>query len=127
MKTIKTVVRSIPFTKSDMHCVAEALANLFADILSYPNNMAKRSHFHHLAIVRHPIESGMNQQTTFAEYCFDVERHLHVGSIHVFVLQNYCIKFQNAIFFDVHFVAIKWSNQLFLINKIVQQGIDSKP
>lgn len=69
-----------------MYCVAEALANLFADVLPYSDDVARRSHFHDLAIVWHAVESGVHQQPAFAEHCFNVERHLHVGGIHVLVL-----------------------------------------
>lgn len=85
-----------------MYCVAEALANLFADVFPYSDDIAQCSHFHYLAVVGYPVESGVYQQATFAEYCLDVERHLNVSGIHVFVLQDYCIEFQCGSFFRVH-------------------------
>ena len=77
-----------------MHRVAETLSNLFADVLPYPDDVARRSHLNDLAIVRHTVKSGVNQQTAFAEYRLDVERHLHVGGVHAFVLQDHRIEFQ---------------------------------
>ena len=85
-----------------MHWVAETLSNLFADVFPKADDVARRSHLNDLAIVRHPIEGGVNRQAAFAEEGLDVERHLHVGRIHVFVLQDYRIEFQNASFFGVH-------------------------
>ena len=85
-----------------MYRIAEALSNLFADVLPYPDDIARRSHFHDLAVIRDTIESGVDQQTSFAEHRLDVERHLHVCGVHVFILQDYCIKFQYASSFGVH-------------------------
>jgi len=77
-----------------MHRVAETLSNLFADVLPYPDDVARRSHFHNLTVIRHSIEGGVNQQAAFAEEGLDVERHLHVSGIHILVLQDYRIEFQ---------------------------------
>ena len=85
-----------------MYRIAEALSNLFADVLPYPDDIARRSHFHDLPVVGHTVESGVDQQTSFAEHRLDVERHLHVCGVHVFILQDYCIKFQYASSFGVH-------------------------
>ena len=85
-----------------MHWVAETLSNLFSDFLPNTNDVTRRSHLNDLAIVRHTVKSGVNQQSAFAEHCLDVERHLHVGGVHIFVLQDYRIEFQYAIVFGVH-------------------------
>ena len=85
-----------------MHKVAETLPNLFADVLPDADDVARRSHLHDLPVVRHVVESGMDQQSAFAKHRLDIERHLHVGGIHAFVLQDHCIEFQNASFFGVH-------------------------
>ena len=77
-----------------MHHVAKGLSNLFLDVFPNPDDVARRSHFHDLAVVGHTIESGMDQQSAFAEHRLDVERHLHVCGVHVLVLQDYRIKFQ---------------------------------
>ena len=77
-----------------MHWVAETFANLLADVFPNADDVAWRSHFHDLTVVGRTIKSGVNQQTAFAEHRLDVERHLHVGSIHVFVLQDHRIEFQ---------------------------------
>ena len=44
-----------------MHGVAETLANLFSNVFPQSDDMARRSHLHDLAVVRHTVESGMNQ------------------------------------------------------------------
>ena len=85
-----------------MHWVAETLSNLFSDFFPNTNDVTRRSHLNDLAIVRHTVKSGVNQQSAFAEHCLDVERHLHVGGVHIFVLQDYRIEFQYAIVFGVH-------------------------
>ena len=71
-----------------MHEVAEALANLFADVFPYADDVARRTHLHDLAVVGNSVEGGVNRQSAFAEKRFDVERHLDVGGIHAFVLQD---------------------------------------
>ena len=86
-----------------MYRIAEAFANLFADVLPYADDMARRSHLHNLAVVRHTVESGMHQQTAFAEQCLDIKRYLNVSGIHVLVLHDYFIEFQNTSFFYAHF------------------------
>lgn len=77
-----------------MHRVAETLADLYADVFSNTDDMAWCPHFHNLAIVRYTVEGGMDRQTAFTEHRLDVERYLHVGGVHVFVLQDDCVKFQ---------------------------------
>ena len=86
-----------------MHGVTEALAYLFTDVLPDADDVTWGSHLHNLAVVRDTVESGVNQQATFAEESFDVmlwsatlrsERYLHVGGIHILVLQDHCVEFQ---------------------------------
>jgi len=77
-----------------MHPVAETLANLFADVFSYPDDMARCPHLNDLPIVGHPVECSVDGQTAFTEHCLNIVRHLHVGGIHIFVLQDDCVKFQ---------------------------------
>ena len=84
----------IPFTECDMNRVAETFVNLSADVFPYPDDMARRSHFHDLAVVGNTVESGVDQQPSFAEHRLDVEWHLYVGGVRVLVLQDYCIEFQ---------------------------------
>ena len=86
-----------------MHHVAEALANLLADVFPNTDDVAWCAHLHNLAVVRDTVESGMYQQSAFAEERLDVEWHLHVGGIHVLVLQDYRIDFHYASFFWAHF------------------------
>ena len=86
-----------------MHNVTEALANLFADVLPNTDDVAGRSHLHNLSVVRHAVEGSVHQQPTLAEHRLDVERHLHVGGIHVLVLQDHRIEFHYASFFWAHF------------------------
>ena len=81
------------FAKRHMHRVAESLAYLFADDLPHTDDEARRSHLDNLAVVRHAVESGMDCQTSFAEKCLDVERHLDISGIHVLVLDNDGIEF----------------------------------
>ena len=85
-----------------MHNVAEAFANLFADVLPDPEYVARRSHLHNLAVVWNAVEGGVYQQPTFSEQRLDVEGYLHVGGIHILILQDHGIKFQYAGFFGVH-------------------------
>lgn len=82
--------------KCDMHQGAEGFANLFADVLSYAYDVAGSAHFHDLAVVVDTVEGGVNQQAAFAEESFDVERHLHIGGIHILALQDYRIEFQHT-------------------------------
>jgi len=77
-----------------MHWVAETLSNLLADVLPYSDDITWRSHLHDLPVVGHTIEGGVNQQSAFAKHRLDVERHLHVGGVHAFVLQDHRIEFQ---------------------------------
>lgn len=84
----------ISFAKSHMHPIAKTLADLLADILPNPDDMARCPHVHNLTVVWHTVEGGMDGQTAFAEHRLDVERYLHVGGIHVFVLQDDSVKFQ---------------------------------
>ena len=77
-----------------MHCIPKTFPNLFPDVLPQPNDKARRSHFHDLAVVGNTVKGGMNQQATLAEQGFDVKRHLNVGGIHAFVLQDDGIEFQ---------------------------------
>ena len=93
----------LAFAKSDMHCIAEVLAYLFANILPDADDIARRSHLHNLAVVGHTVKSGMHQQSAFAEHRLNVERYLHVGGIHVLVLQDFRIEFEYAGFLGVHF------------------------
>ena len=79
-----------------MHLVAETLANLFADVLSQPDDEAWCPHLHDLAVVWHTVKSGVDQQTAFVEQCLDVEWHLHVSSIHIAVLKDNGIEFQES-------------------------------
>ena len=83
-----------PFAKRHVYRVAKTLAYLFADVFPYSDDMAGCPHFHNLAVVWHAVECGVDGQTAFAEHRLDVERHLHVGGIHVFVLQDDGVKFQ---------------------------------
>jgi len=85
-----------------MHCVAEALSHLFADILPYPYDIARCPHADYLPIIRHAVKGSVNQQPAFTEHRLDVEWHLHVSGIHVLILQDDSVKFQNVSFFDVH-------------------------
>ena len=85
-----------------MHWVAETLAYLFPYVLPNTDNVAGRPHLHDLAVVRHSFEGSVHQQSAFAEHRLDVERHLHIGGIHVLVLQDYRIEFQYAIVFGIH-------------------------
>ena len=85
-----------------MYRVAEAFANLLADVLPNTDDVAGRSHLHNLSVVRHAVESSVHQQTAFAEERLDVKRYLHVCGIHAFILQDYCIEFQYATIFYVH-------------------------
>ena len=78
-----------------MHEVAEALANLFADVFPYADDVARRTHLHDLAVVGNSVEGGVNRQSAFAEKRFDVEWHFDIGSIHIFILKNYCVKFKH--------------------------------
>lgn len=71
-----------------MHWVAEVFANLLADVLPNTDDVAGGSHLHDLAVVRHTVKSGENQQAAFAKQRLDVERHFHIGSIHILVLQK---------------------------------------
>ena len=43
-----------------MHWVAETFANLLADVLTYPDDIARRSHLHNLPVIRHTIKGGMD-------------------------------------------------------------------
>ena len=85
-----------------MHWVTETLAYLFTDVFPDTDDVARRSHLHDLAIVWHPVESGVDQQPAFAEHRLDVEGYLHVCGIHVLVLQDHRIEFQYEIVFSVH-------------------------
>ena len=76
-----------------MHCIPKTFPNLFPNVLPQPDDEARRSHFHDLAVVRNTIKGDMNQQATLAEQGLDVERHLHVCCVHAFVLQDDCIEF----------------------------------
>ena len=87
-----------------MHEVAEALANLFADVFPDADDVARRTHLHDLAVVGNSVEGGVNQQSAFAEKHLDVERHLNVGGIHILVLQDRSIEFKNACFFCIHII-----------------------
>ena len=64
-----------------MHDVAETLSYLFANVLPNPNDVARRSHLHNLAVVRHTIKRGVNLW------------NLNVCGVHTSVLQDYCIEF----------------------------------
>ena len=77
-----------------MHGVSETFADLFPYVFPQSDDITWRSHLHDLAVVGHTVESGVNQKATFAEQRLDVERHLHVGGIHTFVLQDDCVEFQ---------------------------------
>lgn len=79
-----------------MHCVAKALANPFPNVFPQSDNEAGRSHLHNLPIVWLAVKSGVDHQTAFAEYHLDVERHFHIGGVHVLVLQDDSIKFQKS-------------------------------
>ena len=85
-----------------MHWVAETFAYLLADVFPYADDVTRRFHLNDLAIIWHSIESGVHQQTAFAEHRLDVERHLNVGGIHAFVLQDHCIEFQKVSVSGVH-------------------------
>ena len=76
-----------------MYRIPKTFANLFPDVLPQPDDEARRSHFHDLAVVGNTVKGGMNQQATFAEQGLDVERHLHVCGVHALVLQDDCIEF----------------------------------
>ena len=71
-----------------MHPITEALANLIADVFPQSDDEARCPHFHYLAVVGHTVKSGVDQQTTFAEQCLDVEWHFHVCGIHIAVLKD---------------------------------------
>ena len=86
-----------------MHQIAEAFPYLFADVLPDADDVTGRSHLHNLAVVGHAVEGSVYQQPAFAIERLDVERHLHVGGIHVLVLQDHRIEFQYASFFWAHF------------------------
>jgi len=77
-----------------MHYVTKSFPNLLANVFPKSNDMARRSHADDLSVVWHSIEGGMNQQPALAKQCLDVERHLHVGGIHVLVLEDDGIEFQ---------------------------------
>ena len=76
-----------------MHHVAKTLAHLFADVLPHSDDEARRSHLDDLTVVRHAVEGGMDRKPSFPEDCLDVERHLHVCSIHILVLDDDCVEF----------------------------------
>ena len=76
-----------------MHHIAKTLANLFADVLPQADDEARRSHLDDLPVVWHPIKGGMDRQPTFAKERLDVERHLDVCGIHIFVLDDDGIEF----------------------------------
>jgi len=77
-----------------MHHISEILPDLLADVLPNSDDMAGCPHLNDLSVVGHAIERGMDRQTAFTEHRLDVERYLHVGGVHVFVLQDDCVKFQ---------------------------------
>ena len=79
-----------------MYRVAKTLPYLFPDVLPQSDDEARRPHLHDLAVVRHTVKGGMNQQPTLAKQRFDVEWHLNVGGIHALVLQDDCIEFQES-------------------------------
>ena len=85
---------SIPFAKCHMHCVAEVFANLPADILPNADDMAGCPHLYNLTVAGDTVKRGMDGQPALAEKRLYVKRNLHVGGVHVFVLQDDCIKFQ---------------------------------
>ena len=85
---------SLSFAKRHMHCVAKTLADLLADVLPNANDMAGCPHLNDLPIVGHPVECSVDGQTAFTEHCLNIVRHLHAGGIHIFVLQDDCVKFQ---------------------------------
>ena len=70
----------MPLAKSHMHWVAETLSNLLADVFPNADDVAWCSHLHDLAVVGHSVESGVDQQTAFAEYRLDVERRLQASA-----------------------------------------------
>ena len=80
----------------DVHHVAETFPDLLADVFSDSDDMARRPHADDLPVVWHPIEGGMDQESPFAEHRLDVERHLDVGRIHTFVLENDGIEFKRG-------------------------------
>ena len=83
-----------------MYYIAESFSDLFADILPNANDETGRPHLHYLAVVGHTVEGGVNSQSAFAEECLDVERHLHVGGIHILVLQDDGIEFERLLHHD---------------------------
>ena len=87
------VVVLFSFAKSYVYSVAKSLAYLFADVLSYADDEARRPHLDDLAVVRHTVESGMDRQPSFAEEHLDVEGHLDVCGIHILVLQDDGVEF----------------------------------
>ena len=56
-----------------MDRITKTLADLFPDVLSQSNNKTRHSHFHDLSVIRHTVESGMDQKSALAEYRIDVE------------------------------------------------------
>ena len=53
-----------------MHCVAEGLAYLFADVLSQSDYETGSPHPYNLSAVWHSVESGIYRQPSFAEKGF---------------------------------------------------------
>ena len=85
-----------------MNHIAKRLSDLLPNILPQTDDITWRAHPDDLSIVWGSVESGVNQQPAFPEQCLDIERHLHIGSIHVLVLENDGIKFQ-----AIHITKIK--------------------
>lgn len=79
-----------------MNLVAETLANLFADVLSQSDDEARSPHLHDLAVVWHTVKSGVDRHTTFAKQYLDVEWHLNIGGIHITILKDDSIEFQES-------------------------------
>ena len=84
-----------PLLKRHFYRITEGLSYLFANVFTDSDDVARRSHLHDLAVVRHAIEGDMNRKATFAEKRFDVEWHLDIGGVHIFVLEDYCVKFKH--------------------------------
>ena len=79
-----------------MHHIAKGFSNPFADVLADADDVAGRSHADDLSVVGHAVEGGVDRQPAFAEQGPNVERHLHVGGIHILVLQDGGIQFKSV-------------------------------
>ena len=78
-----------------MNGVAEGFPDLLSDVFAKTDDVARRPHFYDLAIVRHSVKGGMNQQPSLTEERPDIERNLNIGGVHATVLQNNRVKFQS--------------------------------